>query len=1090
MAERPNETVAWERTPLGKILRVMGTGERFGVQHIVRPLVRRLAPEAEQKLQERGGDIYGGDVYAALRPGRPRLENALMGALLGGAVDPLSYLGVGELTSAGREAEQAGKLALTGVERAKQGQQALLQARLPFSSRTLAQVPQGLNVAAARLGETLQQGHAAQQVLSRVGLPKLGAFYDNFTNNISQKFGFNIGADPWLMHTHQELFSHITGASKLQTEKVVDSLEPMFEETARRFAARLDIPVEEAYAKVKAASFASLDAHPEIVAARQATGMVLGRTPYRSHFERARTAVQNSFGLPPTWGGPASPLDTDLLREVRKINVVRKRINKNYQMMDEQRLGHELRLLTHPDAGYQYGMFSQETKDWLKKYNQDLLKDTVIGGRGQRDRGYMTPPSTHMAAEIGRRMRTVDGKALQLLQKNGLLPNVTLGGKTVNVAGALAQDIGRPISKYTQTIVNALFDQGLDPAAIGALLPAIPNQLKNQWIWEHGYGVIPPNTIKSFFESDPTVLDAARGMQSQRTLLSDDWFNAVKEYGRRPEHIVEGIQPLVVKSSDPVIPQGWQPVKGVPELAGYHIAPDEGKFLARYYATDLKLGDFLKPFMEGLHNANTAFKAWTLAPFPAYHTRNFVQGLWSYFLSSPNPVEYTANLGRSASAWKAIRGGKNAARNWTLRGVTNPLTGKEWNASEIWREVEGRTGWGVGFVSAEPDELARHVARLKKHGMEDPERMLLQQSRQPFEKNWLDTQARSVLGQRPAGYVGPPPPKVAERIKLGVLGHNGYIENGFRVGSYVDDRIRMAHVIQELRQGHPIYDAITTMKKYQFDYHQLSPFEKTWMKELIPFYAWSRKNIPFQLEMLVRRPDRAARFNGFLQGWQGWDANPDEAFMSKWMQQNFPVRTRKNKQGQTEYLLFKNWLPMADINDLFHMQDWALTGLTPYAKIPLEQIANTNFLTDRKIDNMNARVRVGGAKTQIPSLSGEREPFFGVNTPTRVTHLLKSIRIFNTLHTWVDNPQELDLASHALRAVVGRTYPLDVSRSSYELQQDLDDLNTGMRRSVKAAIFRGNDTEVTRLVEQYLKEHQATLQERGLVQPEPKKKKK
>lgn len=44
-----------------------------------------------------------------------------------------------------------------------------------------------------------------------------------------------------------------------------------------------------------------------------------------------------------------------------------------------------------------------------------------------------------------------------------------------------------------------------------------------------------------------------------------------------------------------------------------------------------------------------------------------------------------------------------------------------------------------------------------------------------------------------------------------------------------------------------------------FDYNDLTPFEQKALKRVSPFYTWSRKNIPLQLENLAKHPSRLSR---------------------------------------------------------------------------------------------------------------------------------------------------------------------------------------------------------------------------------------
>jgi hypothetical protein len=1037
----PDERGQWEHTPLGKILRVAGFGEEAMTRGVVAPLLGQLDPEAAARLPQ-GGPMYMGDVLnAVVPPGEfptplEKGARAVGGMVLGGLVDPTARLGA--------------------------------------AARILK--PTMVGRAAAQAGRAIQVGKAAEAVLSKVQLPQVGRFLDHYTTAVSQKFGFNVGADPWLMRSHQELFSAITGAQKMRVERVVDELEPMLQKSAQRFAARLNMPPEIAYQKLKAAVTEATDMHPYIEQARNAQGVLEGfrAGKVRSPYEQARQAVINNFGLPATFGGPAAASDTDLIRQVRQAVLQRNHTNKELLIADEARLGHDLALHTHPDAGYSAGVLSSDARQWITREQERLMQGTVIGGAKRARRSYTTPPTEHMGHEIARTMRVLDPAVFQDFTTNGVLKPITLRGtrngreviRRVDPTKYLAPLAGQPLTRSALRLVEKLADSGVlsyDREAtnyVGRLIPSMSTADKNTWIWEKGWGkFVRPGEIKQFFETDPTVIDAARGMASDRAMLSKEWFDAVKRHGIAP-----GQSRLVAPVDTPDVPADWIEVKGIPELHGYAMEPGAARFLKQYYEADLNVGPHLRKFMSILGTANQAFKSWTLSIFPAYHSRNFVGSMWNYYLGSENPAQAARDLLASKSAWDAIRRGKQA-KGWKLRGAVNSATGAEWSADEVWREVQKRNGWGVGFVSADPKELARHVEYAKRYGVDDPGLELLRGAKEDWKAN----------GRRGRPFIGPPSPTIAEKIKLGFVGQHPWVERGFRIASYTDDRIRMAHVLQRLRAGDSMDDAVRSMKKHFFDYHQLTPMERQ-IREALPFYAWSRKNIPYQLEMLVRRPDRIARFHDALQTWEGSEqVPPEEKYMNEWMKKNFSVRIRKNRNGKYEYFAFKNWLPLIDIAELFHSLEWLTQNLTPWARVPIELMSNYNWFTDRKIDHLNSLAY--GERTRYGTL-GKR--FRGVAVPNKVAHVINSVRLTNTLHQVLDNPQELDFMSQLLRVVAGRTYPLDAGRSAYQWRRQIEDLERSARQAARSAIHAGNEEDVNRIVETYLKQREAAFRSRGM----------
>ena len=95
-----------------------------------------------------------------------------------------------------------------------------------------------------------------------------------------------------------------------------------------------------------------------------------------------------------------------------------------------------------------------------------------------------------------------------------------------------------------------------------------------------------------------------------------------------------------------------------------------------------------------------------------------------------------------------------------------------------------------------------------------------------------------------------------------------------------EDWTRMAHFIDAMKKEAGTVKgakmsterlasgAAARVKKYNFDYQDLTPFEKKVMRRAVPFYTFMRKNIPLQLESLFTRPGRMAMYPKGLRAMQ------------------------------------------------------------------------------------------------------------------------------------------------------------------------------------------------------------------------------
>ena len=87
---------------------------------------------------------------------------------------------------------------------------------------------------------------------------------------------------------------------------------------------------------------------------------------------------------------------------------------------------------------------------------------------------------------------------------------------------------------------------------------------------------------------------------------------------------------------------------------------------------------------------------------------------------------------------------------------------------------------------------------------------------------------------------------------------NAIQSGGRHVGQAVEDLSRRALFLDQLHKGKSLEDAALHVKKYLFDYGELTDFEKQIRDYAVPFYTWLRKNLPLQIEGLLSQPEKYA----------------------------------------------------------------------------------------------------------------------------------------------------------------------------------------------------------------------------------------
>lgn len=139
-----------------------------------------------------------------------------------------------------------------------------------------------------------------------------------------------------------------------------------------------------------------------------------------------------------------------------------------------------------------------------------------------------------------------------------------------------------------------------------------------------------------------------------------------------------------------------------------------------------------------------------------------------------------------------------------------------------------------------------------------------------------------------------------ELLEGGVLRPGRTVEEAGQHGTGIWDRItsfggrthgweqqrRVAHYLNNFRQTGSRAEAAEAVKRALFNYDEMSAFEKTTMKRLVPFYSFIKNNLQFQFSTMAQQPQRYAKFISTLDSLQNAFVGPDrEVFdaMPGWM---------------------------------------------------------------------------------------------------------------------------------------------------------------------------------------------------------------
>lgn len=210
------------------------------------------------------------------------------------------------------------------------------------------------------------------------------------------------------------------------------------------------------------------------------------------------------------------------------------------------------------------------------------------------------------------------------------------------------------------------------------------------------------------------------------------------------------------------------------------------------------------------------------------------------------------------------------------------------------------------------------------------------------------------------------------------------------LGSSIEDNAKIAHYMAKIRDGFTPKAAAESVKKYLFDYGDLTYTEQNLFKRVMPFYTWTRKNLPLQVTEFFNNPGKFSKVGVVKSQIESGVEQPNEKYMSEYMKGGAPIRTRKDEKGVTQYFLMGQWLPAASaLQVLANPGDTVIGGATPIAKLPIETLLNkSSFFKD-----------TNGQYEELQKFPGQTKSYAGLDLNPKVINALRSIRPLNELNS-------------------------------------------------------------------------------------------
>jgi hypothetical protein len=351
---------------------------------------------------------------------------------------------------------------------------------------------------------------------------------------------------------------------------------------------------------------------------------------------------------------------------------------------------------------------------------------------------------------------------------------------------------------------------------------------------------------------------------------------------------------------------------------------------------------YQRNYFKWMKTVNTWWKKWQLFVFPSFFLRQVGGGFWNGYLGDINPLSF-------GESWETIMG--------------------QHNIEEVFRSIvqKDRPIQRIGYVAVNGKKPVRGLKGITRqqlldefHGQGLGVRGLT------VAAGDIERQVWEELADLPRGLraaLSPSPDK------------NTFVQFGMRVGNWIENWQRYAGYVHFRRKGFGPAEAAAQVKKFFYDPQQLSDTERAIRDYGIPFYSWTRFNLPLQVQQMILRPGKFAalgKTKAAVEREFGGPA-PSDRVLPEWLNDQLGVRFRYNKKNGTyEYFLWRSWIPAADVQALFSPVQSFTSMLSPALRVPMEQLFNRSTLYNRPLEEFPGETHAllspeaGQVLSQIP----------------------------------------------------------------------------------------------------------------------------
>ena len=396
-----------------------------------------------------------------------------------------------------------------------------------------------------------------------------------------------------------------------------------------------------------------------------------------------------------------------------------------------------------------------------------------------------------------------------------------------------------------------------------------------------------------------------------------------------------------------VLKKGTSPAE-LNALARTQISPEVAKAIT---ATKMirTHSDEVSTFLKMYDKWQNFFKSNVTLPFASFFMRNGVSGQFVNLTSGDlvNPADIASYMREFARADRLAKGATRAGDKELLREIHSlgfvggrthfddvKAIGRYLDPKDMFAVAPGsRPTLGLGVISVK--HWKGKMKEASEHVKQNPSIM-----------KSIMSSADQAPGR--AGIIGGSAGGLRQV-------HHAWLASGSKVNAGVEWMNRVPMYLYLRRKGYGPSAAARRVRELQFDYSELSKFEKGGMRRAVPFYTFQRKMAPLFARTILERPGGALaqviKESARVAGTGGH-------ILPEYITQNLAIPLGETEEGGASYL---TGFGLAHENPLSYMSDLAALGrgdvpeflrgayrhgmsqINPYAKTALEVLQDESF---------------------------------------------------------------------------------------------------------------------------------------------------